>query len=100
MSKTTHTRHPNPSRWEPPPVAPHVPAPFETPQVVQSATECTGLMAQPAMNEEESESLSQLYAIHPLKPQGNVGKGNPNNDPDEIAFHRGHPTGEENGKKR
>ena len=54
-----------------------------------SATECTGLMTQPAMNEAESRELSELYAIHTPKPQGNVGKGNPNNDPDEIAFHRG-----------
>jgi len=90
MSKSAHKQHPNPARWQPPPVAPHVPAPFETPQIVSSATECTGLMAQPAMNEEESESLSDLYAIHALKPQGNVGKGNPNNDPSEIRFHRGH----------
>ena len=30
MSRSTHRQHPNPSRWEPPPVAPHVPPPFET----------------------------------------------------------------------
>ena len=89
MSKSMHKQHPHPERWMPPPVAPHVPAPFETPQITASATECTGLMAQPAMNEEESQSLSDLYAIHSIKPQGNVGKGNPNNDPDEITFHRG-----------
>ena len=88
MSRSTHRQHPNPSRWEPPPVAPHVPPPFETPQIVSSATECTGLMAQPAQSEAESETLSRLYAIHTIKPQGNIGKGNPRNDPDEIAFHR------------
>lgn len=89
MRKHPLPPHADPNRWEPPPIAPHVPSPFETPQIVTSATECTGLMAQPAMNEEESEALSDLYAIHALKPQGNVGKGNPNNDPEEIEFHRG-----------
>lgn len=88
MRKHSLPPHADPNRWEPPPIAPHVPAPFETPQIVQSATECTGLMAKPALNEEESENLSDLYAIHTLKPQGNIGKGNPNNDPDEITFHR------------
>ena len=55
---------------------------------MQSATECTGLMQQVPENEGEARSLSQLYAIHTLKPQGNVGKDNPNNDPSEIRFHR------------
>ena len=30
-----------------------------------------------------------LGALHAQKPQGNPGKGNPNNDPSEIHFHRG-----------
>lgn len=55
---------------------------------VQSSMECTGLMPQIPQSESEALALSQLYAIHTLKPHGNIGKGNPNNPPDEIAFHR------------
>ena len=55
---------------------------------LSSATECTGLTPQPVMSEGAGESLSSLYAIHEIKPQGNVGKCNPNNDPSEIDFHR------------
>ena len=61
---------------------------FHKREVVQSATECTGLMMQVPGTEVAAESLSDLYAIHEVKPQGNVGKDNPNNDPDEIRFHR------------
>ena len=86
MSRSTHKQHP--LKWQPPRTAPHTPAPFDTPQTVQSTNECTGLMAQPAMNEEESHALSDLCAIHAIKPIGNPGKGNPQNDPQEIRFHR------------
>ena len=30
MSRSTHKQHPHPSRWEPPPVAPHVPTMIES----------------------------------------------------------------------
>ena len=56
---------------------------------VLSATECTGLAQQVPENESEARALSGLYAIHTLKPKGNIGKDNPNNDPSEIRFHRG-----------
>ena len=39
--------------------------------------------------ESKARSLSALYAIHQVKPQGNVGKDNPNNLQEEIDFHRG-----------
>ena len=35
-----------------------------------------------------ARALSALYAIHQVKPQGNVGKDNPNNPQEEINFHR------------
>lgn len=76
-------------QWNPPPLKPNSRAVFDTPQSVVSATECTGLVQQPVMNDIEGQDLSDLYAIHQMKPQGNVGKGNPLNDPGEIAFHRG-----------
>lgn len=61
---------------------------FHKRRVVQSATECTGLMSQVPGTEVGAESLSDLYAIHEVKPQGNVGKDNPLNNEEEIAFHR------------
>ena len=61
---------------------------FHKRRAVQSATECTGLMSQVPGTEAGAESLSDLYAIHEVKPQGNVGKDNPLNDEEEIAFHR------------
>ena len=61
---------------------------FHKRRVVQSATECTGLMSQVPGTEVGAESLSDLYAIHEVKPQGNVGKDNPRNDESEIEFHR------------
>lgn len=68
---------------------------FHKREVVQSATECTGLMMQVPGTEVAAESLSDLYAIHEVKPQGNVGKDNPNNDPREIRFHRADKDGGE-----
>ena len=43
--------------------------PFEHPESVQSATECTGLMPAQVESEEEAENYAQLYAIHPVKPR-------------------------------
>ena len=61
---------------------------FHKRQNVSSATDCTGLMMHVPETPAAAQSLSDLYAIHELKPQGNVGKGNPNNPEEEIAFHR------------
>ena len=55
---------------------------------IASAMECTGLEAQPVISGEAAEYYKRLYGIHDQKPQGNIGKGTPNNDPSEIAFHR------------
>ena len=74
--------------WRAPPISPESSLPLgETPSVA-SATECTGLEAAPVTSEHAAESYAQLYGIHAQKPQGNVGKGNPGNDPAEIEFHR------------
>ena len=88
MSRTRHRQRRSAVQWNPPPLRGNTPSPFDAEQDVQSATECTGLTPQPVMSESAGESLSSLYAIHEVKPQGNAGKCNPNNDPDEIAFHR------------
>ena len=86
-------------QWDPPkPRAKDIEAAdesFHKREVVQSATECTGLQMQVPGTEAAAESLSDLYAIHEMKPQGNVGKDNPNNDPAEIAFHRSDEDGGE-----
>ena len=89
MSKTKHRQLPvNPRKWNPPPISPDMPSAFGKTQSVASATECTGLERRPVLNETEAENYAELYRIHAQKPQGNIGKGNPNNSPDEIAFHR------------
>ena len=75
-------------QWNPPARQETADESFHTRRNVQSATECTGLTPRPVMSEEAGESLAALYAIHEIKPQGNVGKCNPNNDPGEISFHR------------
>ena len=87
MSKSKH--HQGVHQWNPPPIKKDSKTIYDPPQNVASATECTGLTQQPVMNDFEAQDYSELYAIHPLKPQGNIGKGNPNNDPSEINFHRG-----------
>jgi len=87
MSKSKH--HQGVHQWNPPPIPKGSHTVYDQPQSVASATECTGLTQQPVMNVLEAQDYSDLYAIHQLKPQGNVGKGNPNNDPSEVAFHRG-----------
>ncbi len=60
---------------------------FHKRQIVQSATECTGLAMQVPGTPAAAESLSDLYAVHEQKPQGDVGKDNPNNPEGEIEFH-------------
>ena len=90
MSRSKHQQRTGVKMWNPPPLTTRIESPFDHTQNVQSATECTGLVQQPVMNQSEGLNLSSLYAIHDLKPQGNVGKDNPNNDPFEIEFHRGH----------
>ena len=76
-------------QWNPPPIPPEKETAFIQPQNVVSATECTGLVRQPIQNVFEAGAFSDMLAIHQMKPQGNIGKGNPNNAPSEIAFHRG-----------
>ena len=88
MSRTKHRQRTGAQQWNPPSLRVDTPLPFDAEKDVQSATECTGLTPQPVMSEDAGESLSSLYAIHEVKPQGNVGKCNPNNDPSEISFHR------------
>lgn len=84
MDKAKHTAW----QWHPPKRTNAGNEAFATHKDVQSATECTGLIQQVPENESEAYALSGLYGIHVVKPQGNVGKCNPNNDPGEIAFHR------------
>lgn len=87
MSRSKHRQ--GVYQWNPPPLGKNTHTVYDQPQDVVSATECTGLTQQPVINVLEAQDYSDLYAIHQLKPQGNVGKGNPNNDPSEVAFHRG-----------
>ena len=84
MNKSTR----NAWQWNPPKRQEIADESFHTCKDVQSATECTGLMQHVPEDESEAHSLSELYAIHTVKPQGNVGKDNPRNDPSERAFHR------------
>jgi len=87
MSRSRHRQH-TAHQWNPPPPRPDAPHVFPGSQVLASATECTGLVQKPITSQSESVDMTQLYAIHEQKPQGNIGKGNPNNDPSEIHFHR------------
>lgn len=90
--KSKHTQKKSAAwQWDPPKPQEFADESFHRRREVQSATECTGLMQSVPKNEGEAASLSSLYAIHMAKPQGNVGKDNPNNDPSEIAFHRENP---------
>ena len=86
MSRSKH--HQGVHQWNPPPINKNSKTIYDGKQNVASATECTGLAAQPAKDWPEAQALTDLYDIHAFKPQGNIGKGNPNNDPSEIAFHR------------
>ena len=76
-------------QWNPPKRVDFADESFHASKDVQSMTECTGLMQQVPENENEAHALTSLYGIHTVKPQGNIGKCNPNNDPGEIRFHRG-----------
>lgn len=88
MSVTKHRQRASAVQWNPPKLEKNASLPIYEEQDVVSSTECTGLTQQPVMNESESVDYSKLYAIHEIKPQGNVGKCNPRNDPSEIVFHR------------
>ncbi len=88
MSRSKH-RQRGIQQWNPPPLTPDAPSSFAGTQDVVSATECTGLAAQPPLDEAAAHADAALGALHAQKPQGNPGKGNPNNDPSEIRFHRG-----------
>lgn len=81
-------REHNAWQWTPPKRTEAAGDIFFSAKDVQSATECTGLMAHPPQDESEAHALSALYDIHMLKPQGNIGKDNPRNNPAERAFHR------------
>ena len=87
MSRSKHRQH-GVQQWNPPRLGMDVKSPFCPEQNVASATDCTGLEAQPILSEAAADSYQHLYAIHAQKPQGNIGKGNPQNDPEEIHFHR------------
>ncbi|MBQ2947595.1 MAG: hypothetical protein IJD94_01310 [Clostridia bacterium] len=88
MSRSKH-RQSRIFGWNPPPIPEGMDTPLGQTPPVASATECTGLSRKPVQDQREAEQLSNLYGIHDLKPQGNIGKGNPRNDPSEIGFHRG-----------
>ena len=88
MSKSKHRQQSGAKQWNPPPQVKDLKSPFCPEQNVASATECTGLEAQPIIDRAAAENYAELYAIHEQKSQGNIGKGNPRNDPSEIAFHR------------
>ena len=89
MSKSRHRQQQHAAyQWNPPPIKPGADTPMAHSQNVVSATECTGLEAQPVLNQNAADDYTRLYEIHAQKPQGNIGKDNPNNDSDEIQFHR------------
>ena len=88
MSRSKHHQQPTAKQWSPPPMVRDLKSPLCPEQNVASATECTGLEVRPVIDDVARESYADLYAIHEQKTQGNIGKGNPRNDPSEIAFHR------------
>lgn len=83
-----NTTAPAAHQWNPPKQRSTPDDTFAEAKDVQSATECTGLAARPPETRAAAEALSGLYAIHALKPLGNIGKDNPNNPPEERDFHR------------
>ena len=90
MSRTRHRQHTkNAYQWNPPPLSGDAPDIFNHPQNVVSSSECTGLEVRPVLSQSECVDYTSIYPIHDQKPQGNIGKDNPNNDPAEIGFHRG-----------
>ena len=54
MSRSKHRQH-GAKQWNPPPIPPDVKTPFSPPQNVVSATDCTGLEAQPVLSHDLSE---------------------------------------------
>lgn len=88
MSRSKHRQHGGVKQWNPPPVGKMADLPLSVTANVVSATECTGLERQPVTSDMAAEQYARLYGIHAQKAQGNIGKGNPNNDPSEIGFHR------------
>lgn len=88
MSRSKHIQHGCAKQWNPPKIKKNADLPLARTQNTVSATECTGLVSQPVTGDEAAHSYAQLYGIHTQKTQGNIGKGNPRNDPQEIAFHR------------
>ena len=92
MARSKHHQR-GTKQWNPSVLSGRDELPISAVASVASATECTGLEAQPAESDNAAASYTQLYGIHTQKPQGNIGKGNPNNDQGEIAFHRGREKG-------
>ena len=88
MSASKHQQRTGAKQWNPPPIIRDLKSPFCPEQNVASATECTGLEIRPVVDGIAAESYTDLYTIHEQKTQGNIGKGNPRNDPEEIRFHR------------
>ena len=88
MSRSKHIQRGGAKQWNPPKIKNDAELPLGRTENVASATECTGLEAQPAVSDQAARSYTRLYGIQAQKPQGNIGKGNPRNDPSEIAFHR------------
>ena len=88
MSRSKHHQQTGAQKWMPPPMVRDLKSSLCPEQNVASATECTGLEFRPVVDSVAAESYTDLYAIHEQKTQGNIGKGNPRNDPGEIAFHR------------
>ena len=93
MSRSRHRQHPIAQQsaahqWNPPPMVRDLKSPLCPEQNVASATECAGLELRPVIDVAAREAYTGLYGIHEQKTQGNIGKGNPRNDPGEITFHR------------
>ena len=87
MARSKHHQR-GAKQWNPPLLDGRDELPISAVASVASATECTGLEAQPAASDAAAASYARLYGIHAQKPQGNIGKGNPQNDPSETQFHR------------
>ena len=66
MSKSKHRLGVH--QWNPPPISKDSHTVCAQPQNVASTTECTGLTQQPVMNDLDAQALSDLYAMHQLKP--------------------------------
>ena len=87
MARSKHHQH-GVKQWNPPLTDGKDELPLVGTAGIASATECTGLEAQPVIDDEAAKNTTLLYGIHAQKPQGNIGKGNPGNDLSEVEFHR------------